>query len=216
MRSDVVATMSGLSELSPEHGATERLLLREFSHRINNELASVIGLVSAAASRCRDDQARVTLTSIQDRLKNFARIHHSLQAPEYTTMVDPAAYLQQLCQAISSSMLAGEGIELLLSVHPLRMDSERCWLLGMIVFELIAGAAHHVFDGKPGAIRLEIWATDSSIECCIRDNGASTGLPPAEASLSIVEALAASLHGTVEMKRAPDGTKTIVKLPHSA
>jgi two-component sensor histidine kinase len=208
--------MSSLLELSPEHGATERLLLREFSHRINNELASVISLVSAAASRCSDDQARVALTSVQDRLENFARIHHSLQVPEYTTTVDPAAYLQQLCQAISSSMLAGEGIELLLSVHPLRMDSERCWLLGMIVFELIAGAAHHAFDGKPGAIRLEVWATDSSIECCIGDNGASTGLPPAKASLSIVEALAASLHGTVEIQSAPDGTKTIVKLPHSA
>jgi two-component sensor histidine kinase len=205
--------MSSLSDLAPEHGATERLLLREFSHRINNELASAISLVSAAAGRCGDDQARGTLTSVRERLENFARIHHSLQVPQYTTTIDLAAYLQQLCRTISRSMLAGEGIELLLSVHPLRMNSERCWLLGMIVFELIADAARRDFRGGTGSIRLEVVPAGGSIECRIGDNGASPEYPPAADSPSIVEALAVGIGGTVESRSGPDGTRTIVSIP---
>lgn len=200
--------MSGVSELSPEHGATERLLLREFSYRINNELAAAISLIAAAAGRCGDDQARGELTSVGDRLQNYAHIHHSLQVPEYTTAIDLAAYLQQLCRAVSRSMLAGEGIELLLSVHPRRMSSDRCWLLGLIVFELIADAASHDFQGRAGTIQLEVALAGGLIECRIGDNGMPSG-----DGLSIVEALAAGLKGMVERQARPEGTSTIVSIP---
>ena len=51
--------MSSLPELLPNRGATtERLLLRELLHRINDELASVIRLISVAANRCESDHAR--------------------------------------------------------------------------------------------------------------------------------------------------------------
>lgn len=200
--------MSGLSDLAPEHGATERLLLREFTHRINNELASAINLIAAEASRCSDDQAKGALTSVRDRLENYARIHHSLQVPEYTTAIDLAAYLQQLCRDVSRSMLAGEGIELLLSVHPRRMSSDRCWLIGMIVFELIADAASHDFQGRTGTIHLEVTPAGSSIECRMADNGMPSG-----DGLSIVEALAAGLKGMVERQAGPEGTRTIASIP---
>jgi len=32
-----------------------------------------------------------------------------------------------------------------LSLHPVRTSSERCWFLGMIVFELVSNAARHAF-----------------------------------------------------------------------
>jgi two-component sensor histidine kinase len=94
------------SERLPERGAAaERLLLREFSHRINNELASAIGLISVAAHRCNSHEAKSALATVRDHLECYAHVQHSLQMPEYSTDIELTTYIQQLCRAISRSRL---------------------------------------------------------------------------------------------------------------
>jgi len=208
--------MSGMAAQLTRSGEAERLLLREMSHRINNELASAISLVSVSARRCNNSEARTALAAVQDRLESFARVHHCLQRPEYTTTIDLAVYIHHLCRGISHSKLADKGIELSLSIYPLRMSSERCWLLGMIVFELITNAARHVFDDEAGSIHLEIWPAGASIECRIADNGTSDANPSPGRGLALVTALAGALCGTVDMQFGPNGTATVVSFPHSA
>src|ERR1700758_2731380 len=82
-----------------------RLLLREFSHRINNEFASVIGMLSIAAGHLGSEHAKAAPAAVQGRLHNFARVHRALQMPEIAVRIDAAAYLRQLCQAICCSKL---------------------------------------------------------------------------------------------------------------
>src|SRR5215470_6182030 len=98
------ASIGNRSNQSLEQGAVAaRLMLREFSHRINNELASAIGLISMAAHRCNSSEARTALNTVLDRLENYASVHHSLQMPEYSTTVELTSYIQRLCRAISRS-----------------------------------------------------------------------------------------------------------------
>ncbi|MHC4043997.1 histidine kinase dimerization/phosphoacceptor domain -containing protein [Bradyrhizobium sp. 23AC] len=206
--------MSGLSKLSANGGMTaERRLLREFAHRIDDELASAIDLVSKAASRCDAREARATLASLQERLESHVRLHHALQMPQFTTIVDLAAYLQQLCRSISRSSLEGEGISLSLLLHPLKMSSERCWLLGMIVFELVTSAAGRVSHGGTGAIHLEMWVTTTSVACSVTDNGSSDEGRHQQEERAIVEALLEHLNGTVDVHAGPGGATTVVSLP---
>jgi two-component sensor histidine kinase len=208
--------MSSL-ELLPDGGvAAERLLLRELAHRIDDELASAIDLVSKAAGHCDGTEAKATLASVQDRLESHARLCHLLQLPQFTTAIDLAAYLQQLCRSISRSSLEAERIALSLLLHPLKMSSERCWLLGMIVFELITNAARHVSHGGAGAIHLEVWGTATSIACCVTYNGTFDESRYREQDRSIVEMLAANLHGTVDMSAGPEGTRTVVNVPRQS
>jgi len=54
--------------LTSEVSHEARLLLREFSHRINNEFTSAIGVISVAA-RSANDEAKVTLAAVEDRLQ---------------------------------------------------------------------------------------------------------------------------------------------------
>ena len=133
--------------------------------------------------------------------------------PEYDTTVDVAAYLQQLCRAISRAELAGAGIELSLSVHQLRINADRCWLLGMIVFELIADAARHTFPNGTRSIRVEIWPAGSLIECCISDDGIADDGSLQSDGLAILEALVGNLQGAVENRSGPSGNRRIVKVP---
>src|ERR1700694_1697537 len=92
----------------------ERLLLREFSHRINNEFASAISVISLAAARSTNNEVKIALAAAQDRLQNYAQVHQALRIPEHGSLVDAGAYLHQLCRAISRSRLDVKNIELVL------------------------------------------------------------------------------------------------------
>ncbi|WP_061849608.1 sensor histidine kinase [Bradyrhizobium sp. DOA1] len=206
--------MNSLSELPPD-GSTkaERLLLRELASRIDDELASAIDLVSKATDRCDAADARITLASVRDRLANHARLHHALQMPEFTTIVDLAAYLRLLCRSISRASLESEGITLSLLLHPLKVNSEQCWLLGVIVFELITGLARCLSRSGTGIIHLEMWGTATSIVCCMTDGGTSGEDWYRGETRDLVEMLAARLQGTIDICADSDGRRIMVSVP---
>src|ERR1700737_2861961 len=124
----------------------ERLLLREITHRINNEFASAIQVVSFAAAKSPDHNVKAALAGVMEQLHNYARVHHALQMPASNDCIDASAYLRELCGSISRSKLENRNVELVLVGSQVKMSSERCWLLGMIVAELITNAVRHAFD----------------------------------------------------------------------
>jgi two-component sensor histidine kinase len=187
-----------------------RLLLREFSHRINNDFTSAIGVVSLAAARSPSDEVKAALSAVQDRLQSYASVHRALQMPEHTTQIDAASYLHQLCQAISRSKLECRGIRLVLAVQPLRMDSEACWRLGMIVSELVTNAARHAFGEGGGEIRVELRRSRSSVECRVADDGMTAPAICPARGLKIVEALVDGLDGRIERRSSPRGTMWVL------
>ena len=189
------------------------LLLREFSHRINNEFTSAIGMISIAAARSVNNEARVALAAVRDQLQSYARVHHALQMPEHTSRIDAAAYLRQLCRAISRSRLESKNIELLLVERTFQMNSERCWRLGLIVSELITNAVRHAFRNGGGSIRVELLPSLSLIECRVTDNGTSKANTRPGHGLKIVEALAKSLGGTIDQRFGPRGATAVLIFP---
>jgi two-component sensor histidine kinase len=124
----------------------EHVLLHELNHRINNEFAAAIGVVSAAASRSNNPKVKAALTGVRELLHRYADVHRALQMPEDDAPLDLAAYIQRLCVSISRSKLEDREIKLVLSVQSLPLQAYQCWRLGMIVYELITNAARHVFD----------------------------------------------------------------------
>jgi two-component sensor histidine kinase len=81
------------------------------------------------------------------------------QTPDHDTPVDAATYLHQLCVSISRSKLENREITLALSAQSLQLPAERCWRLGMILYELITNAARHAFDGGAGRFVLPYGST---------------------------------------------------------
>jgi two-component sensor histidine kinase len=190
-----------------------QLLLREYSHRINNEFASAIGVISIAAARSPNDQAKAALSAVRDQLQNYAQVHHALQMPAHSTSIDAGAYLRRICQAISRSKLDARGIELLLMERPFQMESERCWRLGLIVSELITNAVRHAFHSGGGAICIELLPSASFVECRVSDNGSGAPNVNHGHGLKIIGALAESLGGRIDQQFGPRGATSVLIFP---
>ncbi len=88
---------SVLGAMTSTTSSEERLLLREITHRVNNEFASAIQVVSLAAARSGDRNVKAALTGVMEQLHNYARVHHALQMPTNNDCIEASAYPRELC-----------------------------------------------------------------------------------------------------------------------
>jgi two-component sensor histidine kinase len=213
---DAVRTSIGVvpSEAQELPASDSRLLLREFNYRVNNDFSSAISVISSAAARSPSDEVRLALSMVQDRLQSYASVHRALQVPEHSTRIDAAAYLLHLCRALSRSQLEARGIKLVLAADTLHMNSEACWRLGVIMFELVTNAARHAFGEGGGEIRVELRQSRSFVEFRIADNGAADALTCPTNVREIVDALVKTLNGRIEQRSAGTGAMWVVIFPH--
>jgi two-component sensor histidine kinase len=194
----------------------EHVLLHELNHRINNEFAAAIGVVTVAAARSSNDEAKAALTGVAELLHRYADVHRLLQMPDCDTLVDAAVYLRQLCLSISRSTLDASEISLVLSAQSLRLQAERCWRLGMIVHELISNAARHAFENRGGAIRVAVWQDGAFVKCSVQDSGSvTTSIAPGH-GLKIVNSLSRALGGRFGQTFGVLGSKSLLVFPYDS
>jgi len=195
--------------------SVEQVLLRELNHRINNDLASAISTVSLAAARSNNEDVKIALSGVSDLLHHYADVHHALQMPEDDAPIDAVEYLSQLCRSISLSKLEHRGIKLVLSASPLWLQSDQCWRLGMIVYELITNAARHAFFKSGGEIRVELSLEGESVECRVLDNGSAPENIQPGCGLKIVNVLTKALDGRFEQQFGAQGSTAALAFPRN-
>jgi two-component sensor histidine kinase len=193
--------------------ATELLLLREMTHRINNELTSVIGFISGVAARSTNRGAKLALGEVVEQLHDCARLHRFLQMPTENRLINATTYLRGLCRAVSRAKLQSRRIELVLIEHPIQLSSLQCWRLGMIVSELITNSYRHAFGESGGTIRVELKRCGSHVECRVEDDGACSDSVRAGHGLGIVRQLARMLDGEIYLSFGQDGAAALVSFP---
>jgi two-component sensor histidine kinase len=191
----------------------EQILLHELNHRVNNEFAAAISVVSLAAARSKNDEVKTALSGIAKLLHRYANIHHALQMPDSETTVDVAAYLSQLCLSISRSMLDDRKTRLVLSAQSMQLPAEHCWRLGMILHELITNASRHAFEDGGGEIRVAVWRDGAFVKCSVQDSGSTAVNIQLGRGLKIVDALSKALGGRFKQTLGPQGSKALVVFP---
>jgi two-component sensor histidine kinase len=196
MTSTTVADPADLDELT---------LVRELTYRINTQLASAIDMVSAAAVRADNLEAKVALGNVAELLHGQANVHRVLTIPQGNALVDAAQYLRSLCLATTRSCLEPIGVHLSFQADTLPLEPERCWRLGMAVHELVMNAARHAcFDARAGEIKIKLSLAHPVVNCIIADNGTlSARLKPAR-GLGLVRDLTRSLGGRLDYSFGPE------------
>lgn len=213
---DLPYSPSPATGLSSNGTGSAILLLREMTHRVNNELASLIALIQRAARDLPDTKARTVLENMTECLYGQADVHRALATPECDGQVDASAHLGRLCDAISRSRLAQRGITLTLNADKQLASSTQCWMLGMIVSELITNAARHAFAKGGGDIRIDLVSSDGQMQCGVADNGSHSAQPQGSrrrSGLAIIEGLAAAMGGNVDQRLTPRGARTLIRFP---
>ena len=195
--------------------SNDYLLVRELTHRMNNEFALMIGLISRVAAGSASAEVKDALSGVVNILHDYAGSHRALEIPTYSTVIDASHYIRALCQAIRRTKLDLRDIELVLVERSLHMRSEQCWRLGMIVSELITNSARHAFDDRGGTIRVELSGSGPFAECCVMDNGSTRGRHTPGQGLRIVEALARELNGEIAHRFGADGALSRLRFPIS-
>ena len=191
----------------------ERLLIRELTHRINNEFTCAANMIALAIARARDREATAALTTVMEHLEDYARVHRAMREPDIEAGVDASVYLRKLCHAIGRSKLERKNIDLIFVERALSLDGQQCWLLGMILYELIDGAARHAFSARGGEIRVDITQSGRRVECRVLDNGTAPSAMRHGRGCSLVEELAASLGGACDRRLSPGASACAVIFP---
>ena len=155
-----------MTEIAFTPTISEQALLQELNHRISNEFQSALSLVSLTAARSRSQKVKDALSGVTVLLHHYAEVHRALQVPhEPRDRVDAAEYLRKICLSISRSKLERAQVHLVLAAPPLVLQSAECWLLGLIVYELITNAVRHAFHGRNGEIRVELLRAGAFVHC---------------------------------------------------
>lgn len=191
------------------------LLLDEFMHRINNELAALIAIVSRVQAMNRDDATSRALERVQTRLVNVGRVQHALHGPRGDTDIDASEYLRELCESRRSTL---ENTDMYFVGRSVSIDAARCRRLGMIVCELVENARKHAFSDAqrpiPFSISIELSVLDEKIHCRVADNGRGCSGAHQGRGLTIVRALANTLNGSISQQPATAGTAWLLTMPH--
>jgi two-component sensor histidine kinase len=191
------------------------LLLRELNHRVNNELtSSAICTVSAKAVESDDVAVKAALLDVVDLLHGYADVHKALRIPDPGHLTDAARYLQHVCFSITKYRLDRLSIRLVFSADDLRLESERCWKLGLIVSELLTNVARHArFDDRRPEANVKLLLAGSVVRCAVSDNGSASDLIVRGRGLTIVGELARSLGGRVHVSCAAEGSSFLLTFP---
>ena len=104
-------------------------------------------------------------------------------------------------------------INFVLAAEPLKLQSHKCWRLGMIVHELITNAARHAFAGRKGEIRVELSRAGALVECRVLDNGSALGNVRPGRGLKIIDELTKGLGGRFEQRFGSQGSISIIVFP---
>ena len=188
----------------------QHTLLLELHHRVSNEFASAINLISVAAVRTDNVEAKTALGDVVELLHQYADVHRALRVPDRDIVIDAGEYLRTLCRSMSRSKLERSGIRLLLMADAVWLHAERCWRLGMIVHELATNAARHAFDGGNGEISVDLSRAGAFVRCSVSDNGSAPANIKSGRGLRILDDLAESLGGYVDRSFAKGSSFTLV------
>jgi two-component sensor histidine kinase len=202
--------------ISHPHAPEDRTLLDELNHRIKNEFASVINLVSFKAIWTDNVDAKEELSNIVDLLHQHVEVHSILTVPDRDALVDAGDHVRKLGLAMSRCRLDRMNIRLVLSIDTLPLESERCWRLALAVYELVTNAVRHAcFDGRDGEIKIKLMHAGSWVNCRVTDNGSSLARIKPGRGLRIVGDLARSMGGRMGHTFGTTSTSFVLDFPLS-
>ncbi|TAJ72793.1 MAG: sensor histidine kinase [Phenylobacterium sp.] len=190
-------------------------LVEEISHRVANEYAEAIAGLSLAAAGSPRCEVKQALRAAAERLHAHAESHRAL-LPPIQGQVNLADHVGRLCSAFSKATLADRQVRLAVETDDIWLASDRAWRIGLAVAELVRNAARHGLRGRAGAIVVQVALAGDEVVCSVGDDGVAASAVQPGRGVSLVQALAMELGGSVEWWFSQRGSVARLRAPIDA
>jgi two-component sensor histidine kinase len=200
-------------------------LLREMSHRVLNNMQTVISLLHLQA-RVSDPNTRDNLLSAAERVGVMAKVQNRLVRSEGVTSTDAHEFITELCNDLRSALIGLRPIQLTVYAESHQVPINQVVSVGLIINELVINALKYAFpDDRAGHVSVEFTRMDNEFRLCVSDDGVGVApvREPSEAVHSstglgqrIVKAFVTQLDGRLEVTHRSPGTTSTVHFPAPA
>jgi two-component sensor histidine kinase len=196
------------------------LLLTEFNHRLRDELTFALATLRSTQRAIRNQtQSSRSLDQALARLERFGQVHHLLDRSQNHSPL--RLRLEALCWAITESLGAPRGINVVFIAENVVVDDETAWTVCVVASELMIYALKRDFqDVNDAILTLRLYAERGWVFLIVhRDNVSFTSRDgrsitnKLDLCLEIVSALAQRIDGTVTCEYGPKGTTMTFGVP---
>ena len=196
--------------------AEKELLLKEVHHRIKNNMAVIVSMLSLQAETLEDSSAVASLEDAQNRIRSMMVLYDKLyQSPKFRE-ISTKEYLTSLIDEIVANFPNRGLVTIEKRIDDVVLAAKILSPLGIILNELLTNAMKHAFIGREkGIIVVSLSIKETHVALVIKDNG--KGIPESTDvststgfGLHLVKILIGQLRGTIRLKRE-DGTTFILE-----
>jgi two-component sensor histidine kinase len=195
--------------------ARQETLLKEITHRVNNSLAIVVGMLKLQAGEVNDPALTLQLEEAASRVSAVAMAHERIHQGNGPDWLDLGFYVRDVCHDMNSTV---PGCRIEVAVEPdIQIMTDRAVTIALVANELITSAAKYAYqDSQSGTIWVRIRrGPDDTIVLSVRDEG--RGLPTdfelrsaPGLGMRVLRALSWQLNATIELRRLNPGTEFAV------
>jgi PAS domain S-box-containing protein len=195
-------------------------LFDELNHRVRNNLNLVSGILQMKARAADHSVVQDQLLRAVARVQSIAQVHDALYRGARKDDVDFGAYLHDLCDSISKSLMRADHVTLKVEADSAMVTIDAAIPLGMVVNELVTNALKYAYaPDEHGTIEVEFRRNDAGFTLSVRDSGPGlpTGLGEQSTGLGmkLIKSLVLQIGGKLSVKHGP-GAAFEIKLPDSA
>lgn len=195
------------------------ILLAEVNHRVANSLALVAALIRLQVTSHEDEAVKTALAETQARISAIASMHRSLYTSDDVRQVEMDRYISTLASELAESTAKDRRkSNIVCTLDPVSISSDRAVSVGMIVTELLTNAIKYAYPGdNDGEIRVALKrVSENDAVLVVEDDGEGfdpdgpiqgTGL-----GSRIVASMAKSIGSGIAYVPRPHGTRVEVPL----
>ena len=195
-------------------------ILKEVHHRIKNNFASIVSLLSLQSDSLTSPEAVSALKNAIGRVNSMQVLYEKLLLTDDYMVTSVREYLDNLiCDIIS---LFSEGLDITVErqIDDFMLDPKRLVPIGIIVNELLTNIMKYAFSGRTsGLIEVAVKENSGNVTLTIQDNG--VGLPDGfnietqeSFGLMLVKMLSEQLGGSFTIENHK-GTRSTLEFSYS-
>jgi two-component sensor histidine kinase len=192
------------------------LMLREFSHRMKNDLTILLSLLVLQARELKDKTAQAALAATADRIKVIARVQDRLRRTDREAVVDGGDFIEELCSDLKLTLIGLRPITLAVLADRGLLAHSDAVAIGLIVNELLTNAVKYAFPNEQGGnIAIRFTQDHSRCQLVVEDDGVGTAEYTREQASGLgtrlIRTMVAQLNGSIESRQnEPHGTSVTI------